>query len=151
MTNSLHDLVVLSDSVSLYCGDCSDLLPVAAPVCITDPPYGVEFRGEHWDKDIPEVATRLPGKERKDLQPRGMHDRDYSLEEWPAVADRPFLMCEYAHAMGNAVGNLQEYWDAIESHPRLIGGCFWDWVDQALRQYTDQAGGEQVGFYAHIP
>ena len=34
--------------------------------------------------------------------------------------------------MGNAVGNLKEYWDTIESHPRLIGGCIWDWVDQGL-------------------
>ncbi len=45
---------------------------------------------------------------------------------------KPFIMCEYAHAMGNAVGNLQEYWDVIESHDRLIGGCIWDWVDQGL-------------------
>ncbi len=45
---------------------------------------------------------------------------------------KPFIMCEYAHAMGNAVGNLQEYWDVIESHKRLIGGCIWDWVDQGL-------------------
>lgn len=45
---------------------------------------------------------------------------------------KPFFMCEYAHAMGNAVGNLKEYWDVIESHDRLIGGCIWDWVDQGL-------------------
>lgn len=45
---------------------------------------------------------------------------------------KPFFLCEYAHAMGNAVGNLQEYWDVIEKHPRLIGGCIWDWVDQGL-------------------
>jgi beta-galactosidase len=43
---------------------------------------------------------------------------------------KPFILCEYAHAMGNAVGNLQEYWDVIEKYPRLIGGCIWDWVDQ---------------------
>ena len=45
---------------------------------------------------------------------------------------KPFFMCEYAHAMGNAVGNLQEYWDVVEKYPRLIGGCIWDWVDQGL-------------------
>jgi beta-galactosidase len=49
---------------------------------------------------------------------------------------KPFLMCEYAHAMGNAVGNLAEYWEVIERHPRLIGGCIWDWVDQGLRTRT---------------
>ncbi len=49
---------------------------------------------------------------------------------------KPFLMCEYAHAMGNAVGNLAEYWEVIERHDRLIGGCIWDWVDQGLRKKT---------------
>jgi beta-galactosidase len=41
---------------------------------------------------------------------------------------------EYAHAMGNSVGNLKEYWDAIRSHKRLIGGFIWDWADQGLRK-----------------
>lgn len=45
---------------------------------------------------------------------------------------RPLILCEYAHAMGNSVGNLQDYWDAIEAHPRLQGGSIWDWVDQGL-------------------
>ena len=50
---------------------------------------------------------------------------------------RPLIMCEYAHAMGNSPGNLQEYWEAIEAHPRLQGGFVWDWVDQGLRQVTE--------------
>lgn len=45
---------------------------------------------------------------------------------------RPLIQCEYAHAMGNSVGNLQDYWDAIEAYPALQGGFIWDWVDQAL-------------------
>ena len=41
--------------------------------------------------------------------------------------DKPFFLCEYAHAMGNAIGNLPEYWDYIENHSnRMIGGCIWD-------------------------
>ena len=47
--------------------------------------------------------------------------------------DRPLILCEYAHAMGNSVGNLQDYWDAIERYPVLQGGSIWDWVDQGLR------------------
>jgi beta-galactosidase len=47
---------------------------------------------------------------------------------------RPMVLCEYAHAMGNSVGNLKEYWDAIRSHKRLIGGFIWDWADQGLRK-----------------
>ena len=46
--------------------------------------------------------------------------------------DRPMILCEYAHAMGNSVGNLQDYWTAIETHDHLQGGFIWDWVDQGL-------------------
>ncbi len=45
---------------------------------------------------------------------------------------RPLIQCEYAHAMGNSVGNLQDYWDVIEEYPSLQGGCIWDWVDQGI-------------------
>jgi beta-galactosidase len=51
--------------------------------------------------------------------------------------NRPMVLCEYAHAMGNSVGNLKEYWDAIRSHERLIGGFIWDWADQGLRKRAD--------------
>jgi len=48
------------------------------------------------------------------------------------ASDKPYFLCEYAHAMGNAMGNLKEYWDYIEgTSQRMIGGCIWDWVDQA--------------------
>ena len=47
---------------------------------------------------------------------------------------KPFFMCEYAHAMGNAIGNLAAYWEVIESHQRLIGGCIWEWVDQGVNK-----------------
>jgi len=60
---------------------------------------------------------------------------------------KPFILCEYAHAMGNAVGNLQEYWDVIEKHPRLIGGCIWDWVDQGLAKAVPGKEGEY--FFAY--
>jgi beta-galactosidase len=48
--------------------------------------------------------------------------------------DRPLIMCEYDHAMGNALGNMKEYWDAIEKYKNLQGGSIWDWVDQGLRK-----------------
>ncbi len=46
--------------------------------------------------------------------------------------ERPLILCEYAHAMGNSTGNLQEYWDVIEKYDHLQGGYIWDWVDQGL-------------------
>jgi beta-galactosidase len=55
------------------------------------------------------------------------------IEWWAQTEDsRPLIMCEYAHAMGNSTGNLQDYWDVIEKYPRLQGGFIWDWVDQGL-------------------
>jgi len=50
----------------------------------------------------------------------------------PYPSGRPFLMNEYAHAMGNSVGNFRKYWDVIDANPMLVGGFIWDWVDQAL-------------------
>ena len=64
-----------------------------------------------------------------------MYPRVSWLEEYgQKYTDRPFIMCEYSHAMGNAVGNLQEYWDVIEKYPQIQGGAIWDWVDQGLRK-----------------
>ena len=49
-----------------------------------------------------------------------------------AVKDKPFMMREYAHAMGNSCGNLQEYWDVIYADSSICGAAIWDWVDQGL-------------------
>jgi len=46
--------------------------------------------------------------------------------------DRPFIPSEYAHAMGNSLGNFQDYWDQINKYPQLQGGFIWDWVDQGI-------------------
>lgn len=46
--------------------------------------------------------------------------------------DKPYFICEYAHAMGQAVGNLKEYWDVIEGSNGIVGACIWDWVDQSV-------------------
>ena len=55
---------------------------------------------------------------------------------------QPYFMCEYAHAMGNAVGNLKEYWNLIESSKYGIGGCIWDWVDQSIYDAEDIKNGD---------
>jgi beta-galactosidase len=51
---------------------------------------------------------------------------------------RPVLTSEYAHAMGNAMGNLQEYWDEIYSHPRMLGGFIWEWADHGIFTRTEE-------------
>ncbi|MBO4809928.1 MAG: beta-galactosidase, partial [Prevotella sp.] len=50
------------------------------------------------------------------------------------VTDKPFMMREYAHAMGNSVGNLQEYWDVIYADSSICGAAIWDWVDQGINE-----------------
>ena len=62
-----------------------------------------------------------------------MYARIASIESYGSKPqDRPLILCEYAHAMGNSVGNLQDYWTVIEKYKHLQGGFIWDWVDQGL-------------------
>ncbi|MFX0138718.1 MAG: glycoside hydrolase family 2 TIM barrel-domain containing protein, partial [Candidatus Hodarchaeota archaeon] len=50
---------------------------------------------------------------------------------------KPYMLCEYAHAMGNSLGNFQEYWEVFEKYPNAIGGFIWDFVDQGLRKKSE--------------
>lgn len=75
-----------------------------------------------------------------------MYMRMEDMEAYATDApDRPLIQCEYAHAMGNSVGNLQDYWDLIEKYDVLQGGLIWDWVDQGLLTENDK--GEEYWAY----
>ncbi len=75
-----------------------------------------------------------------------MYDSVAEMVDYARTANpQPMIQAEYAHAMGNSLGNLQEYWDAIYATPRLQGGFIWDWVDQTL--YKKDASGRQ--FFAY--
>lgn len=72
-----------------------------------------------------------------------MGSNQYPSIDWVRTAVKgkmnikyPFHISEYAHSMGNAVGNLQDYWDAIESSNYFMGGAIWDWIDQSMYNYT---------------
>ena len=70
-----------------------------------------------------------------DIDSRMYPSIEAMIEQDRQPRDKPYFLCEYAHAMGNAVGNLEEYWDYIEyKSNRMIGGCIWDWVDQGLNK-----------------
>jgi beta-galactosidase len=66
---------------------------------------------------------------------------------------RPYIMCEYAHAMGNSSGNFQRYWDIIRGSKHMQGGFIWDWVDQGMLTKTADGrpfyayGGDLGGYY----
>ena len=80
---------------------------------------------------------------RKDYKPTTLSSFDIISVMYPSTQDmtelvkkdraRPLIVCEYAHGMGNSIGNLKAYWDVIEKHPTMQGGFIWDWVDQGLK------------------
>ena len=76
-----------------------------------------------------------------------MYKQIQHLEEFLSrgLDNRPLILCEYAHAMGNSVGNLQDYWDYFEKHRELQGGFIWDWVDQGLLKKNEK--GEEFWAY----
>jgi beta-galactosidase len=89
--------------------------------------------------------------------PVGQHSDVMSPMYWPAalIAEyldkdedkRPFVLIEYAHAMGNSTGSLSEYWDLFRRHPRAQGGFFWDFIDQGIRRPIP--GREDETFFAY--
>ncbi len=81
-------------------------------------PVQFEQAGEDWNTDI--VCPMYPA-----IQKMKQYANDASKK-------RPYIMCEYSHAMGNSSGNFQEYFDIINSSPHMQGGFIWDWVDQGL-------------------
>ena len=71
-------------------------------------------------------------------------------EKWLGTdLERPFIWCEYAHAMGNSTGNFQEYWDFVEANRQLQGGFIWDWMDQGLAKY-DEKGTRYWAYGGHF-
>ncbi|MBL4828745.1 MAG: beta-galactosidase, partial [Aliivibrio sp.] len=64
----------------------------------------------------------------------------WSIKKWLSLPgeQRPLILCEYAHAMGNSLGSFNKYWDAFRSYPRLQGGFIWDWVDQGISKWDEQ-------------
>jgi beta-galactosidase len=72
----------------------------------------------------------------------GQRDKMNKIEEGLEI---PYMLCEYVHAMGNSVGNLQDYWDIFDKFPNAIGGFIWDFVDQGLRK-TSENGVEFWGY-----
>ncbi|MCU4675911.1 DUF4981 domain-containing protein [Catenovulum sp. 2E275] len=75
-----------------------------------------------------------------------MYDFIWEMQDWAqSNPKQPMIQAEYAHAMGNSLGNLQAYWDLIYSYPQLQGGFIWDWVDQTLFKTNDK--GQKIMAY----
>ncbi|OYU56535.1 MAG: beta-galactosidase [Chitinophagaceae bacterium BSSC1] len=94
-------------------------------------PVQFEQAGEDWNTDI--VCPMYP-----DVRNMKRYAADSSKT-------RPYIMCEYSHAMGNSNGNFREYYDIIMNSPKMQGGFIWDWVDQGYQQ-KDASGNNYWGY-----
>lgn len=117
--------------------------------------YGKNFETVyHWLKDFDSRPVQYEGSRREGVSDIycPMYARVYHLREFVNVRQpRPLILCEYAHAMGNSVGNLNDYWELIWKHDQLQGGFIWDWVDQTLKSKDEDgndiwAYGGDMGF-----
>ena len=91
---------------------------------------------------IRELDTTRPPFYDSDRRYSAIYDDSYlypddMMKVAKQVSDRPFMMREYAHAMGNSVGNLKEYWDLIYADSSICGAAIWDWVDQGIAKPVD--------------
>lgn len=119
----------------------------------------IHYEGAQGSPEHPDYAHFGTSEFNKNGRTANPDDRWYvdvisrmypTIEELEFLATSPYInrtvfMCEYAHAMGNSLGNFQEYWDMIYAHKNIVGGCIWDWIDQGILQ-KDKNGKE---FFAY--
>lgn len=112
--------------------------------------FGVNFKSTYnWlksrDNSRPVQYEMAQNTNFSDIQAPMYHSIERIVNYAKENPGKPLILCEYAHAMGNSVGNLQDYWDAIETYDELQGGFIWDWVDQGLLETS--ADGEDYFAY----
>ena len=106
------------------------------------------WEGQGWapDPSSVDVISRFYPRTQDEYLNPGVADNNMERPEnarWERLLsiardtmdNRPVLTSEYAHAMGNALGNFQEYWDEIYSHPRMLGGFIWEWADEGIEAH----------------
>jgi beta-galactosidase len=119
-----------------------------------DPTRPIHYEGAQdspTDPDTVDIISRFYPRVQGDYLNPPNTEGDFSIERpenarWERLLDiaqndpsgRPVLTSEYAHAMGNAMGNLREYWDEIYSNPRMLGGFIWEWADHGLYKKNEQ-------------
>ncbi len=122
---------IVSWSVGNECGGLSDANQAIYY-------WMADYFHEH-DKTRPVHVEFVHNRERFDMESNMYPTVEYvqSMASTPDASgsnnakNKPYFLCEYDHAMGNAVGDLDGYWNAIRSGTNMIGGCIWDWVDQS--------------------
>ncbi len=106
----------------------------------------VHYEGVPKDHSVYDDARKLEFISESDVYSRKYVPADYCREYCESEkADRPLLLCEYSHAMGNSSGDLKEYWDVIYSHSNFIGAFVWEWCDHAF--YVGTADNKKPKFH----
>ena len=114
-----------------------------------------DSRNKRLDPHYVDVISRFYPRTQDEYLNPGVKDNNMERPEnarWErllsiardTIDDRPVLTSEYAHAMGNALGNFQEYWNEIYSHPRMLGGFIWEWADEGI--FTTRNGKQMVAY-----
>jgi len=97
-----------------------------------------EKRPVHYESQSPVYAKVLS---QYDIISNMYPSLEYLVKQFNEDTVRPMIICEYAHAMGNGLGNFSKYWNLFYEYERMQGGFIWDWVDQGLRM-KDKNGRE---------
>lgn len=104
-----------------------------------DPVRPIHYESDATLQSVDVFSKMYPGPDVVEKIGRAEEDIEhYGQTVTPAMYnDKPFLLCEYVHAMGNGPGGLVEYWEAFYKSPRTQGGWVWEWIDHGLRTKTD--------------
>ena len=109
--------------------------------------YGINFEKTYdwvkaYDKTRPVQYERGGYDSKTDIYCPMYIDYEESEKYCQGDGTKPYIQCEYAHAMGNSEGGFKEYWDLIRKYPKYQGGYIWDFVDQGLRDKSPITGKE---------
>ena len=113
-----------------------NLTAMAAWARERDPSRPLHYEGDRSSADVDVYSRMYPSHAEVDAIGRGEEPPLPDPELDARRRAMPFILCEYAHAMGNGPGGLWEYQDLFERHPRCQGGFIWEWIDHGLRAHT---------------
>ena len=129
---------------------------MATWIKVFDPTRFVHYEGAQGDPTHPDYKQKFYTQDKGnptdpfwvDMLSR-MYPQPWELQDLiddtSAIDNRPVVMCEYAHSMGNSTGNMKKYWDVIYKNDRALGGYIWDWIDQGILK-KDKNGKEYLAY-----
>ena len=105
-----------------------------------DPARPIQYEPGGSNTPVTDIICPMYARVDEDIWYPGATQAVPSIMNWVQRSEenRPVILCEYAHAMGNSLGNFKDYWDAFRAEPQLQGGFIWDWVDQGLDCETEE-------------